>query len=378
MREKFVKYSELLGQIKQRIRQGQIRAVFSANAELIKMYWDIGRLLQKRQNLEGWGMAVIPRLSKDIRNEIPQIKGFSERNIGYMIRFAREYSDPLILQQPVAKLQSPKCGAKVPQLVAETPIDNAKASSQQLVAKIPWSHNVILMEKIKSMPVRIWYMQAILDHGWSRNVLQLMIKGRAHERQGKMTHNFQARLPALQSDLVQETLKDPYVFDFLTLEEPFHERELEVGLVRHLEKFLLELGRGFAFVGRQYHLDFGNEDYYLDLLFYHLKLRCYVVIELKKGVFKPEYAGKMNFYCNVVDDCLRHADDNPTIGLILCQNKKSVLAEYTLRGIKKPIGVSEYELTRSLPSNLRSSLPSIEDIEMELSRDRNKIKKTGR
>jgi predicted nuclease of restriction endonuclease-like (RecB) superfamily len=194
-----------------------------------------------------------------------------------------------------------------------------------------------------------------------------MIENRAYERQGKAIHNFESRLPSSQSELVKQALKDPYVFDFLTLEEPFHERELETSLIRHLEKFLLELGQGFAFVGRQYHLDIGDEDFYIDLLFYHLKLRCFVVIELKKGSFKPEYAGKLNFYCNVVDDRLRHAGDNPTIGLILCQDKKSVLAEYTLRGVSKPIGVSEYELTRALPASLKSALPSVEEIEFELS-----------
>lgn len=211
-----------------------------------------------------------------------------------------------------------------------------------------------------------------------------MIENRAHERQGKTVHNFYDRLPALQSDLAQQTLKDPYIFDFLTLEEPFHERELETSLIRHLEKFLLELGQGFAFVGRQYHLDIGNDDFYIDLLFYHLKLRCFVVIELKKGGCKPEYAGKMNFYCNVVDDRLRHEGDNPTIGLILCQDKKSVLAEYTLRGVAKPIGVSEYELTRALPASLKSALPSVDEIERELNEDieggpekRNR-KKTGK
>jgi predicted nuclease of restriction endonuclease-like (RecB) superfamily len=209
-------------------------------------------------------------------------------------------------------------------------------------------------------------MQSIIDFGWSRNVLMMQIETKAHERQGKAVSNFAQRLPKHDSDLVQQTLKDPYIFDFLTLTEPFHERELEVGLILHLEKFLLELGQGFAFVGRQYHLDIGEQDFYIDLLFYHLKLRCYVVIELKRGAFKPEYPGKVNFYCNVVDDKLRHADDKPTIGLILCQNANSITAEYALRGYDKPIGVSSYEFARALPKELASSLPSIEEIEREL------------
>ena len=212
-------------------------------------------------------------------------------------------------------------------------------------------------------------MHQTIELGWSRDTLVAMIKGKAHERQGKAVSNFAARLPSPQSELAQQLLKDPYIFDFLTIEEPFHERELETGLIRHLEKFLLELGAGFAFVGRQYHLEVSDRDFYLDLLFYHLKLRCFIVIELKKGDFKPEYAGKMNFYCSVVDDLLRNETDQPTIGLILCQTKDRILAEYTLRDIHKPIGISDYELTRALPENLKSSLPTVEEIEAELGRE---------
>lgn len=362
MKKDLIDYSELLGQIKLRIRQGQTRAVLSANSELISMYWDIGRMLHERQQREGWGSAVIPRLARDIHNELPEIKGFSERNIKRMLAFYREYAAAFV-PQAVAQMKS---SAKVPRPVAKLPVSDSLENLQRLVAKIPWGHNILLMEKVKDMKSRLWYMQQTISQGWSRDVLGLMISSRAHERQGKAIHNFESSLPSSQSDLVQQALKDPYIFDFLTLEEPFHERELETGLIRHLEKFLLELGQGFAFVGRQFHLDIGDEDFYIDLLFYHLRLRCFVVIELKKGVFKPEYAGKINFYCNVVDDRLRHAGDNPTIGLILCQDKKSVLAEYTLRGVAKPIGVSEYELTRALPESLKSALPSVEEIELEL------------
>lgn len=363
MQNDLAHYADLLGEVKQRIRLGQTRAVLAANAEMICMYWDIGRMLHERQQQVGWGAAVIPQLARDLRNELPEVKGFSERNIGYMIRLAREYGPPPILQQAVAKTGT---SATVPQPVAQTDLP---AILQQLVAKTPWGHNILLMEKVKDLTARSWYMRQTIEQGWSRDVLNLMIGSRAHERQGKAVTNFADRLPSPQSDLIQQALKDPYIFDFLTLEEPFHERELESGLTSHLEKFLLELGQGFAFVGRQQRLEVGDEDYYLDLLFYHLRLRCFVVIELKKGVFKPEYAGKVNFYCNVVDDQLRHPDDNPTIGLILCQDKKTVLAEYALRGVEKPIGVSEYELTRALPENLKSVLPSIEEIERELSGD---------
>lgn len=353
-------YVDLLALVKQRIRQGQTRAVMAANVELITLYWDVGRMIHERQQQEGWGAGVIPRLALDIRNELPEVKGFSERNIGRMIAFYRAYSGTeSILPQPVAKSGADE---KVP----------------QLVANIPWGHNILLLEKVKDLVSRLWYMEQVVEHGYSREILFSMIKSRAHERRGMAVTNFTDRLPPLQSDLVQQTLKDPYIFDFLTLDEPFHERELETELVRHLEKFLLELGQGFAFVGRQYCIEVGEDDYYIDLLFFHLKLRCYVVIELKKGSFKAEYAGKVNFYCNVVDDLLRHEQDNPTIGLILCQDKKTVLAEYALRGIDKPIGISEYELTRALPESLKSSLPSIEDIERELSAGARRNKESGK
>ncbi|TAN44680.1 MAG: DUF1016 domain-containing protein [Nitrospirae bacterium] len=369
MKKELIQYTELLTQIKDRIRQAQVKATLSANAEMILMYWDVGRMINKRQQEEGWGSAVIPRLAKDIRNELPEVKGFSERNIGRMIAFYREYSCcSQILPQAVANLSSTFANAeKVPQPVAKMSAAGNPENLQQLVAKVPWGHNILLMEKAKDLPSRLWYMQQTIEQGWSRDVLAQMIKSEAHKRQGTAVNNFQDRLPSPQSDLARQLLKDPYIFDFLTLTEPFEERELETGLVKHLEKFLLELGQGFAFVGRQYHLEVSDKDFYIDLLFYHLRLRCFVVIELKKGDFKPEYAGKMNFYCSMVDDKLRHENDGSTIGLILCQTKDRVLAEYALRDIHKPIGVSDYELTRALPDNLKSSLPSIEEIEAELS-----------
>ena len=235
-----------------------------------------------------------------------------------------------------------------------------------VILGLPWFHHITLLEKVKDPSVRAWYAWRALEQGWSRDALMAQIRGQAHKRQGSAVTNFTATLPAIHADLAQRLLKDPYLFDFLTIEEPFHERELETSLVRHLERFLLELGAGFAFVGRQYHLAISDRDFYLDLLFYHLKLRCFIVIELKKGDFKPEYAGKMNFYCSVVDDQLRNESDNLTIGLILCQTKDRILAEYTLRDMHKPIGISEYELTRSLPENFKSALPTVEEIEAEL------------
>jgi len=232
---------------------------------------------------------------------------------------------------------------------------------------LTWAHNVILIQKVKDLPMRLWYAQQAFEHGWSRDVLSLQIQARAYERQGKAVTNFRRTLPPPQSDLAAQLLKDPYIFDFLTLEKPSHERELETGLLRHLQDFLVELGTGFAFVGRQVHLEVGEDDFYLDLLFYHLKLRCFVVVDLKVGPFKPEYAGKMNFYLNAVDDRMRHADDHPSIGLILCEQKNKIIAEYALRGMDKAIGVSDYQLTRALPKKLQSALPSIAQIEAELS-----------
>lgn len=325
MKKDIVPYGELLIQIKDRIRRAQIKATLSANAEMILMYRDIGRMIHDRQQSEGWGAKIIPKLSRDIRNELTEVKGFSERNLKRMIAFYREYpSLSSDVPQAVAQLPSDENehSEKVPQPVALLATHNHPGNLQQLVTKIPWGHHILLMEKIKSLPVRLWYMYQTIEQGWSRHVLGIMIEGKVHERQGTAISNFEKRLPDPQSDLARQTLKDPYIFDFLTLTEPFQERELESELIKHLEKFLLELGQGFAFVGRQYHIEAGDNDFYIDLLFYHLMLRCFVVIELKKGAFKPEYAGKMNFYCSVVDDRLKHANDQPTIGLILCQEKR--------------------------------------------------------
>lgn len=336
-------FALLLSEVKQRIQLAQTKAVLAVNSELVRLYWDIGRIINARQKQEGWGSAVIPRLARELKNELPELKGFSERNIGRMIAFFRDYPDPSsILPQPVAEIAS------------------------SLLWSVPWAHHVILMEKVSDIPTRIWYMEQTLANGWSRNVLAMQIESQAHTRHGKVLSNFSRTLPSHQSDLVQQTLKDPYIFDFLTLTEPFQERELETGLIRHLEKFLLELGQGFAFVGRQYEIKVGDEDFYIDLLFYQLRLRCYVVIELKVGEFKPEYAGKMNFYLSAVDDILRHPEDRPSIGLILCKRQNRLVAEYALRDVSKPMGVATYRLTDALPAELQESLPSIEELEKEL------------
>lgn len=358
-------YLMLLKEIKDRIRRAQIRATMSANAEMLLMYWDVGRTIDEQRSIEGWGTKVIQRLSQDIRNDLPELKGFSERNIARMLAFYREYSTLSILPTALARLEGADSASILPTPLAELAELSVEGQIEKLLFRLPWAHNVALLN-VKDTTARAWYMVQTLEHGWSHDWLADQIKHKTYERQGNAVTNFVTHLPAPQSALAQESLKDPYIFDFLTLAEPFHERELETGLVAHVEKFLLELGAGFSFMGRQYHLTVSEQDFYIDLLFYHTKLRCYVVIELKKGKFKPEYAGKVNFYCSVVDDVLRHEHDNPTIGLILCQTNDRVVAEYTLRDMHKPIGVSEYELTRALPDELKSSLPTVEEIEERL------------
>jgi predicted nuclease of restriction endonuclease-like (RecB) superfamily len=355
-------YNNLLTDIKTRVRQGQLRATLSANAEMLSAYWDIGRMIQQRQELEGWGKGIIPRLAIDLKNEFSELKGFSERNIGYMLVFYKEYPSLSILQPPVAKLTDPSNPIVQPPVAQ---LESIKNQNNNLFL-IGWTHHTILIQKVKDLPTRYWYMQQIIINGWSKETLIDMIKSKLHERQGSSVTNFDNTLPPLQSAFAKQILKDPYIFDFTSLAVSFSERELELELVKHIQKFLIELGAGFAFVGRQYKLEVSDRDFYIDLLFYHLKMRCFVVVELKKGEFLPEYAGKMNFYCSAIDDKLKHPTDQPTIGLILCQGKDKLFAEYSLKDINKPIGISDYDLTRALPENFKGSLPSIEEIEAEM------------
>ncbi len=368
-------YKDLLVGIKARVRQAQTKIFQTANAEMLATYWDIGKLIHERQQQEGWGKGIIPRLAIDLKNELSDAKGFSERNLRAMTFFYLEYQALTIWQLPVAKLET-NDNSISPLPVSELETDEnsirqravakLQNTDEQLITKVGWSHHVILMQKVKDLPTRLWYMQQVIEQGWSRDTLVVQIKNKVHERQGAIVNNFDATLPQTDSNWAKHLFKDPYIFDFTTLATEFTERELELNLVQHVEKFLVELGAGFAFVGRQYKLEVSDRDFYLDLLFYHLKMRCFVVIDLKKGEFLPEYAGKMNFYCSAVDEQLKHETDKPTIGLILCQGKDKLFAEYTLRDINKPIGISEYELTRILPDNLKGSLPSIEEIEENL------------
>lgn len=329
-------YEKFLGELKERIRTAQLRATLAVNREMLLLYWQIGRDILVRQTEHGWGSKVIDRLSQDLRREMPEVTGFSTRNLKYMRAFAEAWPEEPIVQEALAQ--------------------------------ITWYHNLTLLEKLKRPEERLWYARQAVENGWSRSVLVHWIESDLYERQGKASTNFEKTLPALQSDLARETLKDPYKFEFLTLAKEAAEKELEEGLLGHIRKFLIELGAGFAFVGQQVHLEVGDEDFYIDLLFYHLKLRCYVVIDLKATKFKPEYAGKMNFYLSAVDDLMRHPDDQPSIGVILCKAKDEVVAEYALRDLTKPVGVSSYitKLVESLPPDLRSALPSAEQWEQEL------------
>jgi predicted nuclease of restriction endonuclease-like (RecB) superfamily len=342
-------YAAVLEDIKKHVRTAQLRAVSASSRELIELYWYIGRSIVERQKSEGWGRSVVERLASDLQKAFPGIAGFSPLNVWRMRAFYLAWTEDLQkLSQPVTELEAKKLS--------------------RLVTEIPWGHNIVLMQRVKDPLTRIWYSRMTVERGWSRDVLVAQIESRLHNREGKALTNFKATLPAPQSDLAQQTLKDPYVFDFLTLGEDAQEREFEQGLLDHIQKFILEMGAGFAFVGRQVHLAVGGEDYYLDLLFYHLKLRCYVVIDLKIGGFKPEYAGKMNFYLSAVDDRLRHPDDKPTIGLLLCKERDKITVEYALRDLKKPIGVAQWRvrLIESLPKRLQGQLPTVEEIEKEL------------
>lgn len=340
-------YTAFFEQVKARILQAQTRAAFAVNRELLHLYWEMGRDIVLRQEREGWGTAVIERLALDLGRAFPGVAGFSARNLWRMRAFYVAY---------------PPGSEVLPQPVAETGA-SGRSFLPQAVAELPWSHQVVLLEKLKEPAERQWYSRAAIENGWSRNVLVHQIDSGLHRRKGKALTNFHRVLPAPQSDLAQGSLKDPYLFDFLALGSEARERDLEQALLAHVRKFLLELGAGFALVGSQYHLEIDGEDFYLDLLFYHIELRCYVVIDLKSGPFQPEHAGKMNFYLSAVDTLLRKPGDQPTIGLILCRARRRMIAEYSLQGLQKPIGLATYQL---MPEHLREALPSPAQLETEL------------
>ena len=327
-------YALWLDELKSRIHGAQQRAALAVNRELVQLYWQIGRDILQRQATQGWGSKVIERLAHDLRVAFPGMKGFSRANLMYMRAFAEAWPDAVIVQQAVGQL--------------------------------PWGHNLVLLTRLKAPEMRLAYAQAAIEHGWSRSVLNIHIETRRLERSGQAITNFVEHLPMPGSDLAQQSLKDPYLFDFLDVGNEADEREIESALIKHITQFLLELGAGFAFVGRQVHLEVGGDDFFIDLLFYHLKLRCYVVIELKAEKFKPEHLGQLSFYITAVDRQVKAEQDAPTIGLLLCKSKNEVVAEYALGDKTQPMGVAEYKLLESLPKELQTNLPSIEQIEREL------------
>ena len=330
-------YADWLADLKGRIHTAQQRATLAVNRELVLLYWQIGCDILARQAAQGWGAKVIERLAHDLRVAFPEMRGFSPRNLKYMRAFAEAWPNAEFVQQAAAQL--------------------------------PWGHNLVLLDRLNTPTERRWYAAQAIEHSWSRNVLNIHIETRLLQRSGKAVTNFGTRLPKPQSDLVRESVKDPYRFDFLGLTDEALEREIENALVKHVTEFLLELGAGFAFVGRQVLLDVGGEEFFIDLLFYHLKLRCYVVIELKGGKFKPEHLGQLGFYLTAVDRQVKTEQDNPTIGLLLCKSKNKIVAEYALGDKTQPMGIAEYKLLESLPPELQTSLPSIEQIERELAGD---------
>jgi len=334
-----VDYQTTLADLKQRIANERLRVTLSANAAMVLLYWDIGQTILTRQDQQGWGARIIDRLSEDLKEAFPEMSGFSPRNLKYMRKFAEQWPDREIVQRTAAQ--------------------------------IPWRSNQLLLDKLNHQETRCWYAQKTAEHGWSRDILALQIESRLHERQGKAANNFGLTLPPAESDMAAQVFKDPYLFDFLGTADTRKEREVEQALADHVQKFLLELGAGFAFVGRQVLLEVGDQDFRLDLLFYHLKLRCYVVIELKAVPFDPGFAGTLNLYLSAVDDLLRHPDDKPTIGLLLCKSKNDLVVEYALDGFRRPMGVAQWEtqLTQSLPEDLKGSLPTIEEIEAEFGED---------
>lgn len=345
-------YKEFFTLIKTEIQNAQIKASIAVNKELLKLYWNIAEMIIEKQEKSSWGDGILEKISMDLKKEFPDLKGFSATNLKYMRKWYKYWIETI--SQAVAK-ESPQA---------------VDFFEEKKIFQIPWGHNREIITKCKSIKEAIFYVKKTIENSWSRNVLIHQIEFGLYERQGGAINNFKDKLPAVHSDLAIETLKDPYCFDFLTLTEDYNEKELENKLVENITKFLLELGQGFSYIGRQYKLEISNKDFYIDLLFYHVKLHCYVVVELKTGEFKPEFAGKLNFYVSAVDDMLAEKGiDKPTIGLLICKTKDNTIVEYSLKDIEKPIGVSEFKLTQFLPEEYKSALPSIEEIEAELEGD---------
>lgn len=354
-------YDVILNGLKDKIRIARKRAIVTVNMGLLTAYWEIGNTILQQRKEEGWGTKVIAKLAADLRSEFPEMKGLSDRNFRYMRAFAEVYPHFVIWQQPVAKLQN----AENQNLIIV----------QQLVAQLGWGHITVLLDRIKSPEEREFYIKKAVQNGWSRNILLQQIESKLYQRQGNAITNFESTLPSSQSDLARGVLKNPYVFDFLGIGEEMKERDLEKALIQHIKKFMLELGRGFAYVGNQYNLRVEEDEYFLDLLFFNYHLNCFVVFELKVSEFKPEFAGRLNFYINTIDAQVKATHHNPTIGVLLCKTPNKTVVKYALKGIEGPIGVADYELTNLLPKQLRSEIPTIEELEKEIEKETRGFKK---
>lgn len=384
-------YKELFTEIKNKVQEAQLKSVMAANSQMLLLYWQMGQYILQNQQAEGWGAKIINKLSVDLKKEFSSLKGFSPRNLLYMKQFAETY--PVSLLQQFSQIEKELTGMKSisQQVVAKLLlIENVGHSiAQQPVAKLPenvflesiisrisWSHHIILKDKVQNPGQRLWYMFHAIENGISRNVLAMQIESGLFERQvkSKKINNFSRTLPAAQTDFANYLFKDPYIFDFVQAKEKADERNIEEQLATHITKFLLELGQGFAFLGRQVHFEIGDTDFFVDLLFYHTRLHAYVVVELKARPFEPGDAGQLNFYVNVVNDKLKSVEDGDTIGLLLCKGKNEVLAEYALKGYNQPIGVSDYQISKAVPEALKTSLPDINDLENELLKEEDRLR----
>jgi predicted nuclease of restriction endonuclease-like (RecB) superfamily len=365
-------YPHILGTLKEKIDQARLRAVLAVNAELLGIYWEIGRVIALQESEAGWGGKTVERLAADLRSAYPDMKGFSPRNLRYMREFHLAYPALSILQHAVAKFELEKLGNGENMEITHSQDD---VILQHAVAKLPWGHHTVILHKTKDAQIRNFYVQKCVENNWSRDVLALQIENRLYDRQGMCLNNFTDTLPKLQSDLARDTFKNPYIFDFLSSTDQMQERGLENALIQHLKKFMLELGKGFAFVGNQHRLQVDGDEFILDLLFYNYLLHAFVLFELKLCAFQPEFAGKLNFYINIVDAQLKGPEDKPTIGVLLCKTPNSTVVKYALKGIDAPIGISEYELAEALPQQLKGEIPSIAELEAEMDKEYKELKK---
>lgn len=371
-------YGQILANLKERIRQARQRTILLANAELINVYWEIGKAILLQELEDGWGAKTVERFAADLKAEFTDMTGFSVRNLRYMRDFAKSYPGFPILQPPVAKLEktrTTKTKSKILQpAVAKLNGTQDYQIVQTELTQIPWTHHTIILDKCKTKEERIFYIQKTIVNGWSKSILSIQIQSELYKRQGKAITNFENTLPVLQGDLATETLKNPYLLEFIELQEVMQERDLERALIQHLKDFMLELGRGFTFAGRQKNIIVDGDDFYLDLLFFNYILNCFVVIELKVGDFKPEYAGKLNFYVNTVNEQLKLEHHNPTIGVLLCKTPNKTVVEYSLKTINSPIGVADYEFAKALPKKFKGTIPSIKELEQEIEKEYQELK----